>query len=71
MFTQLDCHLVEKGLDLLQLQASECPSPAGFRVFKECLMVRPAAQQPLPELLLLCRLHARQDQFPKKHAPGS
>jgi hypothetical protein len=62
---------VEKGLDLLKLKAPECPPPAGFRIFKECLMVRPSAQQPLPKLLLLCGLHERQDQFPKKHAPSS
>ena len=70
LLSQLDPNLVKKPLYLLQLKAAECPSPAWFRIFQERLMVRPAAQQPLPELLLLIRLHARHDQFPNKHAPG-
>ena len=71
LFTQLNRHLVEKTLDLLLLKASECSSPAGFRISQECLMVRPATQQPLPEQLLLSRLHGRHDQFPEKHTPSA
>jgi hypothetical protein len=62
---------MKKALHLVQLKAAESPPPAGFRICKKYLMVRPAAQQSLPENLLLRWLHGRHDQLSKKHPPST
>jgi hypothetical protein len=62
---------MQQALDLLQLEATECSSPAGIWISKEGVVAWPTAEKSHPEGHLLIGLHSGHDQFTEKNPPSA